>query len=396
MAVLILLVPLLIWAGAKLVTWYFKNKLARLEKKIADHAAVTEDLAAELGLPAGEELDLSRPGPPTRGTAVVAAARPAAEKGDWKPFAEYLAEAGEDWDVRYHRLQPIAEAAAEEDGWLKAWQAAEPGSPDAALVHATALIELAWEVRSAKQAKHVSREQFEAFHRILGEAVAASDVAAELAPADPSPWVSRLPVAMGLGWSHEEFGAVWDEVVRRAPHHYSAHQTALQYWCAKWRGSHELMTAFADRAAADAPPRSLLSGLRLVALHELEFTQDDYSAWQTPEAQHALDRVLADLETVPADDHRVPALRQLLAYGLTHNRRWAEAVEQFRLIGKYIGGAPWTYTGDPAGVFLQIRNRALRGWHEAGRPALPSAGAGGSAASGAGASDAESETAGGR
>ncbi|MEV4614452.1 hypothetical protein AB0K43_17915 [Kitasatospora sp. NPDC049258] len=302
---------------------------------------------------------------------MIAEATAATRAGDRKPFAAFLAGAGSGWNLRGHRLWVLAEQAAEEDGWLRAWQAADPDSPDAALVHATSLIEVAWTVRSGKRAAQVGREQFEIFHRLLGEAVDAFARAAEPAPADPTPWAAQLPIALGLGWSHEEFDRVWQEIVARDPYHYGAHHSALQYWCRKWHGSHERMTAIAERAAAAAPPQSLLSGLRLDAVHELEITEDSYRAWTTPEAQRALDQVLADLRTVEPDDPRVPGLRHLLAYGLTRNRRRAEAVEQFRLIDRWIDSPPWSYRARPAELFTEIRARAPTGWDKAGRPPAP-------------------------
>ncbi|ARF79682.1 DUF4034 domain-containing protein [Kitasatospora aureofaciens] len=377
MAVLLLLIPPLIWALAKLATRYFNRRTADLQQKTealkAASAARAQIDPTAFGLPSDGDLDPTRATAPGADAAQLAQAEEAATAGDWKPFAAYLAEAGTDWNERYRRLWKLAEHASKDDGWLSAWRAAEPGSADAAVVHATALIDLAWQVRSSKQAKHVTREQFDAFHRVLGEATEASRAAAELAPDDPSPFVSQLPIAMGLGWSHEQFDALWQQVIARAPYHYSAHQTALQYWCRKWSGSHEQMSAFAERAAAGAPPESLLSGLRLAALHELEFTEDDYRSWMTPQANQAIDKVIADLKTVPTDDPRLPGLHHLLAYGLTHNRRWAEAVEQFRLADRYIDHAPWTYTGRPKATYIEIRNRARTGWDKAGRPTPPTA-----------------------
>ncbi|PBC78067.1 uncharacterized protein DUF4034 [Streptomyces sp. TLI_235] len=372
MARLILLIPVLIFVLAKLVTWFANRRTAELNRKIADARSGAAHLdPTAFGLPARADLDASRSTAPDASDEAAERAAAAAETGDWRPFAAHLAEAGDDHELRHLRIRDLAERAAEEDGWLRAWRAEQPDSPDAAIVHATALVGLAWNVRSSLRASEVSREQFASFHRILGEAEEAFDRAAELAPEDPAPWAERIPVAMGLGWSHERFDAVWQEVVRRSPHLFTAHLNALQYWCAKWRGSHELMTDFAGRAAASAPPESLLAGLPLLAVHELEITQDTYAAWRTPEARAAADRLLAALETVPADDHRVPRMRHLLAYALTFDERYAEAVEQFRLAGRYIGCQPWSYSSDRVARFCEVRNRALVGWEKAGRPTAP-------------------------
>ena len=371
MARLIVIIPLLLLVGAKLFTWWAKRRTAALEQRVTGLRPGARRLdPAAFGLPARTDLDTTRNRPP--GPDAEALARIAAEgTDDWRPFAARLTPAGDGAGLRGRRIDELAGHAAKDDGWLRAWRTAEPASPDAAIVHAAALVQLAWEVRSGLRAEHVTREQFDAFHRILREAVDAFDEAARLAPDDVAPWEGRLPIAMGLGWSHEEFGKAWQEVVTRSPYHHVAHRTALQYWCRKWRGSHELMFGFAEQAAAGAPPESLLSGLYLIALHEYELTRDDYGAWRTPEARHAVDRVLADLRTVPAEDPRAPALRHLLAYALTHDRRWAEAVEQFRLVDRYIDSAPWSYSADPVDHFDKVRVLALTGWDAAGRPAPP-------------------------
>ncbi|MGW6918483.1 hypothetical protein ACWGB8_32410 [Kitasatospora sp. NPDC054939] len=370
MARLIVIIPLVLLIGFKLWTWYAERRTAQLQGAVgAARAGAAKRKGPDpvaLGLPAESELDATRIRPDTP---EEEAARTAALVGDWEPAAALLAAAGTDWNLRYRQVAVLAEWAAEDDAWLKAWRTARPGDADPAVVHADALVQVAWEIRSSKRAQYVTQEQFQGFRRVLVEAAAACEEAAALDPADPSPWVTQLAVSLGLGRSKEEFGTYWAEVVARAPHHYGAHSTALQYWCAKWYGSHEEMTAFAERAAASAPPGSLLTGLRLRAVAERELGEDTYRSWMTDEARAAADALLAELRDVPADDFRVPAQRHLLAAALTHNRRWAEAVEQFRLVGPYIDAVPWTYTGDPAGVFAEIRDRALTGWDKAGRPA---------------------------
>lgn len=85
--------------------------------------------------------------------------------------------------------------------------------------------------------------------------------AAALNPDDPTPYITEIWGALGLGYPHSRMGRLWTEITARAPHHYEARFSALQYWCAKWRGSEELATAFAERAAANAPLGGLLTVL---------------------------------------------------------------------------------------------------------------------------------------
>ncbi|MFI5866415.1 hypothetical protein [Streptomyces sp. NPDC051546] len=84
--------------------------------------------------------------------------------------------------------------------------------------------------------------------------------AAELNPDDPSPYVNEIFAALVLGCSDEAVQQIWKEIITRDPHHYGAHHAALQYWCAKWRGSEERAMAAAycqwrDRAAHRARQR---------------------------------------------------------------------------------------------------------------------------------------------
>lgn len=181
--------------------------------------------------------------------------------GDWQPGADLLAGTGQDWDRRSSIVSLLGEVAADDDTALKSWRAARPDDADAAAVHADALTNVAWQIRSARRAKYVSAEQFAGFQRVLGEADEASQTAAELAPDDPTPWATRCMIAMGRQYGHEEFRAVWDGVMSRDPLHVHGHARALQYWCAKWFGTHDLMWTFAEEGTSASKPRSSNSGV---------------------------------------------------------------------------------------------------------------------------------------
>jgi hypothetical protein len=322
---------------------------------------------ADYGFPPGPEIDTTRAAADPEGDAVKAAAL----AGDWQRPAAYLDAAGHDWDLRWYRLGHVADAASEDDTFVRAWQAARPNDPTAALVHADAMVMLAGKLRGAKQAQHTTQEQFDAFHRVLAEAEGACRYAAELAPADPSPYVAQIGIALGLGWSHERFQGLWAEIVRRAPHHFGAHRSALQYWCAKWRGSHELMHAFAAQAAAAAPPGDLLAVLPLFAYFEQENRDGNEGIYKWPTTAAAVDAAWRAVAHTPAGHHRLPEARHILAYSLEGVGRFAEAVQQFQLIGPYCGAVPWMYYSDRLRSFGSCRARSAVGWEDAGRPPLP-------------------------
>ncbi|MEV7777077.1 hypothetical protein [Kitasatospora sp. NPDC088351] len=296
-------------------------------------------------------------------SAELAAVLDAARAGDWRPVAGYLAEAGSDGDAnrRWMLMEPMGAAAAKEDHWLRLWREEEPRSAAAVLLQTDALVQLAWEIRTARYASEVTREQARGFHQVLREAEQVALEAVELASAgDPNPWVAQIAVAMGLGWSHEDFRGLWAEVVARDPHHLRAHEGALQYWCAKWHGSHELMRAFVDTALADAPAGSLLTTLRVRASYE-QIIRDKAgaTAYRTPEFTAAVDALLADLAQADPAHPQLQAARGWAAWALVMNARVAQALELFQVMGREVAG-PWRYYDDPQEAFDRMREIAVQ------------------------------------
>ncbi|MFE3112390.1 hypothetical protein ACFXKJ_29940 [Kitasatospora indigofera] len=289
------------------------------------------------------------------------AALDAAKAGNWRPAAAYLSDGEGDWSTRYARMNPFAGLAATDDIWLWQWRKEHPDSPEAAQVHTGALVERAWEIRTGNYASQVTREQAMGFHQVLQEAAEVSYEAIRLAPAgDPNAWVMQQSIALGQGWSHERYRALWAEIVAREPHHFGAHTAALQYWCEKWHGSTELMHEFADEAIAGAPAGSLLTVLKLRAYWE-QVLRDNSAASLHSSAEYtaALDAALADLAAAdPAHPGIAPA-SGWIAHGLIENGRPAQALNLFRRMGREIAG-PWIYYGNPAAVFDAARTAAAR------------------------------------
>lgn len=299
-------------------------------------------------------LDTEKPGPDPD----MERALDAASSGDWRAAAVLLENSDLEW--RWRRLTSLAKNAAEDDTWVRAWRAARPGDPAAALVSAQSLVELAWKIRGTKQAQATSGEQFGGFHRVLAQAPDAFSEAARLAPADPCPYIGMISVAIGLSWQHEQMQALWGEVVRRAPHHVGAHAVALQYWCAKWHGSTELMHAFAESAAAKAPVGSLMTVLRLLAIfEELVGERSTHARYQSMETTAAIDALLADVAAAPPGHAWLPAARHLLVWFLRAQRRLLEAAGQLRMVDGYIGAVPWRYSDDPVSFYCASRQHLV-------------------------------------
>ncbi|MFJ4013030.1 hypothetical protein [Streptomyces sp. NPDC090026] len=341
---------------------YYLHKAKRLEAEVARLEAGT-DVVARGFVPVDRlYTDAWAPVPAER-----TAAETAVRAGDWEAGAAWIEAAGQDWDERWERVRALAELAADDDAWLLRWQGARPADPIAAQVNADAAVLVAWNVRGSQGAKHTTQEQFRVFRQLLGKAQEAAHEAQRLAdPADPLPYMIEQPMAMGLGYSHEQYERLWAEIMERAPKALGPHTGALQYWCAKWRGSHERAESFARAAAAKGEPGELLSMLPLYAYFEQEQHEDDIDpdVWlKEPHIVAAVDAALLDVDAADPDDRRVVRVRHLLAWFLHWQDRYPEALEQFRLIDGWIGHAPWTYSSDPKDQYRNVRDYTVRQVH---------------------------------
>ncbi len=340
------MIPLTILV-VSLVVWLVKR---RRTSKLA--AAAGADLVPR------EKQNTNRSFPDPEADAVEAALA----RGEWQPAAQAIAAAGTDWERRSYLVDIVADHAARDDAWLRAWQAARPDDPDAAVVRAAAQVALAWEIRTGAWAKHLTGEQAAGFLRVLEEAREDFARARKLAlPGDPTPYLKEIPLYKGLNAPHEAMLALWSEVTARAPYHYEAHAAALQYWCAKWHGSAETARDFAGQAAASAPPGSLLTVIRLLAWFEHHHDDAPSEAFGWPEVRGMTDAALADVAAARPDHPRLAEARHLLAYFLTRQERYEAALIQFRDVDGYVDALPWRYFEDPAKAFCGVRDAALRG-----------------------------------
>ncbi|SEC63314.1 hypothetical protein [Streptomyces sp. TLI_105] len=355
------LIPLTVLAVC-LYFWFRSRRAAKAGGTASPDSSRSKnaEAAASLGLLPADRLDTEEIDPPSpERTAATAAVR----SGDWAAGAAYVEEAGRDWYERDRRISLLADAAVEDDAWLLAWRRERPDDPAAAAVHACSLVYLAWEIRGSKQARHTTQEQFASFHRVLEQARGAFARAQELAGDDPTPFVDELALAMGLGYSHEAFQTLWAEIEKRAPHHFPAYATGVQYWCRKWRGSHEQALAFARRGAEGARPGELLTLFPLEAYFEQEAYESEIEPqefYNRPEVVAATDAALADLAAaegvLDARDPRIVQTRHLVAWMLYWQDRYEAALAQFRLVDGYIGCRPWSYSGDPKARFTKVRD----------------------------------------
>ncbi|WP_370411965.1 hypothetical protein [Streptomyces fradiae] len=280
----------------------------------------------------------------------LAPALVAAALDDPEPAAKLLATTRDaaEWEDRDRYTTRLSTFAYRRDGWLEHWLAVAPHDPDALLVKAQLAVRRAWE--SPARAERL---------RELGPLI---EAAAEAAPNDPVPWRLALDHARGTHASHTVFESLWEQAVRRAPHHYGSHVAALKYLSAQWYGSHRECFDFAEQAAEDALPGSLVQALPVrAAFAQLIAGPGPGHLVHGDRIDAAADRALALSAEYPAGDLWPGEVRNLLVHVLAERRRWTEALAEFGRIGPHASTFPWSLVAeDPLRGFLEARSRTVR------------------------------------
>lgn len=302
----------------------------------------TPRLAA--GLPPDDDVLLDAP------DGRLAPALVAAALADPEPAAKLLATTRDaaEWEDRDRYVTRLSTFAYSRDEWLRHWLAAAPRDPDALLVKAQLAVRRAWE--SPARAERL---------RELGPLI---DAATEAAPRDPVPWRLALDHARGTHARHTEFEALWEQAVRRAPHHYGCHVAALKYLSAQWYGSHRECFDFAEQAAEDALPGSLVQALPVrAAFAQLLAGTGPGHGVAGDRVDAAADRALALSAEYPAGDLWPAEVRNLLVRVLMARGRQDDALAEFGRIGTRATSFPWALLGeDPLRGFLEARAEAVR------------------------------------
>ncbi|MEE1755037.1 hypothetical protein [Streptomyces sp. SP18CS02] len=273
------------------------------------------------------------------GPALVAAAL-----GDHEPAAALLAagRAAAEWEYRDRCVGRLAAFARHRDEWLTRWLARTPRDPDALLLKAELAVRRAWE--SPARSERLCE---------VGPLIGA---AAEAVPGDPVPWRLALDHARGTHATHTAFEALWEQAVRRSPHHYGCHVAALKYLSAQWYGSHRECFDFAEQAAEDALPDSLIRALPLRAAFA-RLLDGGTTSVQDDRIDAAAALAIELSGRFGPGDPWTAETRNVLAYVLAGRGRYEAALDQFRLIGPYATSFPWSMVSDdPLGRFLDARD----------------------------------------
>ncbi|MEV6975038.1 hypothetical protein [Kitasatospora sp. NPDC093806] len=256
-----------------------------------------------------------------------------------------LQETGADWDRRTHRLAVLAEAAAP-TGLARSWRARRPQSGEAMVFEAW--VELF-------RGRHDGR---------LEDARSAADLchrAADLLPADPTPWVVLLGILRLVRADSRNVFAVWNELTKRDPWNREAHLQLLRYLSPEECGSRSGQLEFVDAVRSGVPSNAPAAGVELTALvdeHARTLARGGVEAllarrqWGNHRATRALDAALADW---PRPGHlgyaAAAADLNLLAYALVQAGRAREGAGLAELIGDTVTPWPWSLDGDPLRQF---------------------------------------------
>lgn len=293
---------------------------------------------------------------PALGDAALACVRAALAQGRWIRARALLAETGDDWDLRGHRMLVLAEGASSAV-WAREWQLAEPESADAAALLGCALVFGALRGRERPEA---ARE--------------ACQVAARMAPADPTPWLALLILARRHG-TDEERMMVFDQIRGRHRDHHHAHHlmTACLAECRRGRADdpfHEVYE-FAAWVAGQAPPHSPLCALPVVAhaeryrvLAEAGVEPADPAAsdhWRSRRARQVMQSAFDWwYEGGTARHPRWLVDLNFLAYAKFYAGSRIEATALFDRIGHDVTQAPWSYPDrDPYQAYRAAHRTAL-------------------------------------
>ncbi|MFG2886947.1 hypothetical protein ACGFYV_32440 [Streptomyces sp. NPDC048297] len=305
-------------------------------------------------------LRRGRPAPdfdPAFGDRALAEGRQDMLLGRWEGARDLLARTPGDWDRRAHRIRLLADAAADRRT-VDLWQASEPRDPDAAVLRAET--EVMRMFAAARAGQDPGAEPLDRTALLCRRA-------AELAPADPYPWVSLIALGRLYPGGHAHMNDWWKELRARDPHHREGHHQALRYLSARWHGSYGAALNFAWDAVASAPPGSPLAVLPHVARAEQyrhRAATEGRSAlglaqhWNDDGARRdllvTLDKWITRRTVAGAQD---TADLNHLAHGLVQAGMTDHVGRVFRLLDNRATEMPWSCSGDAEQLYVRWRDR---------------------------------------
>ncbi|GHG07075.1 hypothetical protein [Streptomyces zaomyceticus] len=294
--------------------------------------------------------------------------------GRWVAMARLLDETT-GWDAWTRRTQVLAAVAAGTDV-VHTWRTEQPESLAAGVMHSRVAVERA--VRAHRAGHTRTRELWQ-------EAWTACREAADLAPADPVPWVGLIALATLDGRQRMAEHRIsppapmlppgpWGllaEAEKRDPHNREAHHRMLQFVYARRPGPLSEAVNYAHWAASSAPVGSALHVLPLYVRVERYRRERGHERaldlhWVAEDALRDAQRALDTWFLFCATDEASLLDLNHLAHALFGALRFTEAARVFEALGPYYTTLPWAYrTPHPDDrvlaeeVFLRARARCL-------------------------------------
>ncbi|WP_141715219.1 hypothetical protein [Micromonospora rhizosphaerae] len=272
--------------------------------------------------------------------------RAALDARDWARVRRLLD--ARDWAGR-SLLIGVADDVEGIGDFLRQVLAQQPGETVAATMLAAHLIQVGWAIRSDKQAKYVSREQFAQLHDYLRQA---EQILIDVCARDPGnviAWQERLTTAMGLQLGQAEARRRYDRLARYAPHDRRSQSALLQQLCPKWGGTWDDVFTFA-RERMLAAPEGAQNGVLLADAHFERWYAFDTDGERAAYARDP--RVVQDIWAAAKRSVLHPHFRHepgwvstrsvfALWFGLMD--QWAAAAAQFAALGHLGSEYPWSY-----------------------------------------------------
>jgi hypothetical protein len=292
---------------------------------------------------------------PGNGDAVLAELLGHAARADWESIRRILsAYDGEDF---IDLVDQLCHQGSKMDEWLPA-AVKEDGGLLVQLVFGARAINRAWEIRTGKVPKYVSKEQFAAFKLVLREAEGILNGLLKRDRDSAAVWFFLMQTGRGLGIGLSTIHERFMEVDRRCPGNLPAHRQLLQASCQKWAGSHEIMHSFAQRSLQGRYGDRLAE---LVARAHIEQRQSiqDKDARKTyirsaPVRQSLLQAF--DMSTVCRDSAKRPSrtpyyTQNTFAMALSLSAMQPAAFAAFEATEGVVDG-PWTYINSRNPVYV--------------------------------------------
>ena len=116
------------------------------------------------------------------------------------------------------------------------WEAAFPQSITARVARADFLTTYAWHARGADYANEVTEEGWRLFHGRLAEARTILDQAKPLSPSCPVWWSVCQTVALGQGWSREDYATLYEEAKKFEPEFFAYDFSRAKFLLPRWHG----------------------------------------------------------------------------------------------------------------------------------------------------------------